>query len=772
MSFSKHINLSFRRRLWLVAFLSLAGLVALTLLLPAGVYLSSPRWDLGEFAALRGYVAESLRAGHFPLWNPYIYSGEPLLGDFQSGELYPPNVIFLVLPLVRAMNLSFLLHLWFVGWGVGVWAGRRGYHPWAATLAGLTAALSGPVFLRLANGQLAYLIGIAWTPWILCGLEAAWRGPARKPLLWTMAAVALQISGGHPQYVFYGAIAAGLHAIAQSIIDPAVRRRALPMVALAYVGGALLAAALLLPGLAAMGESVRQGRLDYDFVRTSAFPPENFLTLIAPGFFGNFTALEYWGRYFYWEMCLFFGVAGLALAVLALGDKVHRRTARAEACLVVVFVVLALGEHTPLLRFLYDYVPYFDKFRSLSKFSYPAMLFAVMALAAGADAVLRGRVGAKLLSVGLMVVGLVAGGAGICLLLQPAGLNGMLALVQHSNESLALNALFADPQFATHAARQAGRSLAWGGLILALCGAAWLLARRWPGWRFVPLAVLPVEMLCFAHANLLTVPADYLRFAPMKNFIAAHPGDYRIINPAGLNAGYFLGVSDLWGDNPSAMKRYAEFLAFSQGQNPDRANQMVGSNNLSPMLALLRLRYAFAIVNQDIQAVEYHNTLPHALLFADYQVCPGRDAIFAEFAKPDFDPYQTVFLETEPVPKPEPAATPGTVKVAEINGDKLEIEADTAKPAILLITDVYSRDWYARPLAGSIQTHYDILPGDYILRAIPLEAGHHHLAVEYNPPSFHKGLWISAVAWVVWLAAYLAGGRQRVTLTDGMAAAE
>ena len=40
---------------------------------------------------------ESLKKGEIPLWNPYSFSGNPLLANMQSGVFYPLNLLF-VLP--------------------------------------------------------------------------------------------------------------------------------------------------------------------------------------------------------------------------------------------------------------------------------------------------------------------------------------------------------------------------------------------------------------------------------------------------------------------------------------------------------------------------------------------------------------------------------------------------------------------------------------------------------------------------------------------------
>jgi hypothetical protein len=81
----------------------------LVLVLPSGTLLSASNTDMiSEFVSSRAYPAESLHHGHLPLWNPFTYAGQPFLGGFESAVLYPPNLIFLCLPLARALNFSML----------------------------------------------------------------------------------------------------------------------------------------------------------------------------------------------------------------------------------------------------------------------------------------------------------------------------------------------------------------------------------------------------------------------------------------------------------------------------------------------------------------------------------------------------------------------------------------------------------------------------------------------------------------------------------------
>jgi uncharacterized membrane protein YfhO len=113
---------------------------------------------------------------------------------------------------------------------------------------------------------------------------------------------------------------------------------------------------------------------------------------------------------------------------------------------------------------------------------------------------------------------------------------------------------------------------------------------------------------------------------------------------------------------------------------------------------------------------------------------------------PAFDPRQQVILETTPDPAPVKGKATGTATVTEEGTDYLIVEANLPAPAILLITDNYSSGWRAVALPGSSQEHYDLLPANYILRAVPLGAGNHRLRIEYEPLGYRIGKWISLVS--------------------------
>ena len=484
-----------------------------------------------------------------------------------------------------------------------------------------------------------------------------------------------------------------------------------------------------------------------------AFPFENLLTLVAPGVFGDLAGHLYWGRDYLWEMSAFAGVTGLVLAASAAGDARHGRTARRDLGMAGLLLLLAFGSQTPLFRFLYHFVPGFDRFRGMSKFTFPAMIYFVLAAASGADALLAGRLRARAPAWATLGAGAAAAAVGAWFWARPQSIAPWLLLVKASGDSELPANVLTLPAVIYAAGLQAGHALVQAGIVLLLLAACCFALPRWPRLRWAPCLLLGLEMLLFARAHFGTFRQVDVMPAVLRNFTLSHPGDYRVLNAVCVNNGYLLGAPDIWGNDPALLRRYAEFMTYTQGGDVNRATQVVFFHSFPRAYGMLRLRYSFQPSAAGVDWVEYSGAMPRVQLVTDYRVLPGRDAILAAMARPDFDPSRTAILETEPNPRPQPGPTPGTVRILEATPDSLAIEADVRRPALLLITDPYSRDWRARPLVGD--AHYDLLPADYIIRAVPLAAGHHLLRLDYMPAWFRAGMVVSVLAWLLWILGLL-----------------
>jgi hypothetical protein len=261
-------------------------------------------------------------------------------------------------------------------------------------------------------------------------------------------------------------------------------------------------------------------------------------------------------------------------------------------------------------------------------------------------------------------------------------------------------------------------------------------------------------MFWFAHQARPTFDSASVINRDEELFLREHPGNYRILNRFNPNSAMSMRVSDLWGYDASVVRRYAEFMAWTQDEDPDKATQDVTFKWADPLFSLLRLRYILLPQPGNFRSLEVETPpLPRVLLISKYRIAKFRDAIFTALRAPDFDPRVEAILENEPDPPPVPTEVPGTAQIVAETTDDLTIEADVVQPAILLITDVYTPSWRAVSMPGSIQSHYRLQPANYILRAVPLAAGHHRFRVEYFSPEFEIGKWISLVATVLFVGA-------------------
>jgi hypothetical protein len=156
--------------------------------------------------------------------------------------------------------------------------------------------------------------------------------------------------------------------------------------------------------------------------------------------------------------------------------------------------------------------------------------------------------------------------------------------------------------------------------------------------------------------------------------------------------------------------------------------------------------------------------MPHLQLIWNYRVLQNRDAIFDAMRLETFDPTHEVILESEPEPTPVRSNNNGAARITATTTDSLTIEADVEQPSVLLITDAYAASWRTISLPGSTQAHYDLLPANYVLRAVPLAAGHHLLRIEYRPVAFAIGKWISLICAVALLAAMVRCRRSNTSL--------
>jgi len=284
----------------------------------------------GYFVPMRVATAHRLGAGEAPWLNDRNGCGEAWFADPETGGLYPPHWIYLLLPASWGMSLEIGLHLALLALGVGMLARRLGADGRGRLAAEVAAWSAGPV-LTVA-GMINNLDTLAWVPWMV--LAAGRRDRLAVPL--TALAGGMAWLAGEPVVFAFGAAVAWLAAPR--------RGRAAAGIGLALA----IVAVQLLPFLAWVGAGDRGGGEKLQYLAGSV-APLGWLRVLAPG-------IPEHGPGTYFVKSLFVGGPFLVLALLGLRRRWRWGLAAAGLAVLATLPAIGAGEiYLALTRSLLRY---------------------------------------------------------------------------------------------------------------------------------------------------------------------------------------------------------------------------------------------------------------------------------------------------------------------------------------------------------------------------------------------------------------------------------
>jgi hypothetical protein len=367
------------------------------------------------FEPMYGLMQSRLRAGHIPLWNPYILCGQPLLGNPQMNVFYPTTLLLALSSTWNMIRFGCGVHLWLCG----VFT----YHYLMRWFRHVPAALSGAmVFVGSACllGRLQFppmIFAATFLPLLLLYTDAILDSRAANGQIGLTVATGLMLLAAHPHVAYLALLCCLTYAGARMLRIagreplPELRRiRAwrLGRSLLVPLGlGVALAAVQLLPALQVMLESPRE-RLTPGQANRFMLDPSHLLTLIWPHFLGHPSTRDYWGPGNVWEPAVFIGWLPLLLIGYAWARAGAAPFVRYWLLLVGVCVWLAMGVNAGLYVVAFYLLPGLGKFHDPARLLIPATFGAAALTCAGFDALRRNwawysdRVGAAIL-VGLAV---------------------------------------------------------------------------------------------------------------------------------------------------------------------------------------------------------------------------------------------------------------------------------------------------------------------------------------------------------------------------------
>jgi hypothetical protein len=338
----------------------------------------------------RQYLAEALRSGRLPLWNPHVALGRPYLADIETAVFYPPNLVHLFLDPTVAYALLTVAHATLALWGMLQLGRHLRFEPWVRWLCGALFLSSQVLVARLQAGQTHYVQAIAYLPLLFLLTTRLGDRTSGARVLGLSALLAMQLLCGHPQIAWLTWVGLGAFVLGRAEWGrEGVRRlsRALLSLGGAVVGALALAAPTLLPFLEMVGQGNRSPHT-MEWSGAKAMGAFYWSSLAVPD--GGLAA-------FYWEYNLYTGLAVLAGGLAGLAATWRERECRGLWLTGVLAALLGSGSHTPAFGLFYFLVPGANVFRLHSR----AALLVVFVLVLGLGLFLSRRLRPRVVVLGL-----------------------------------------------------------------------------------------------------------------------------------------------------------------------------------------------------------------------------------------------------------------------------------------------------------------------------------------------------------------------------------
>lgn len=724
------------------------------------------------------------------LWTTLLFAGFPVMGDPQTMASYPPALVCSLW--AGSFNVfvlsAYVLASSFTYGYVRALTGSR----LAALAAGVIYGMGG--FFMAHLGHTNVIHSAAWMPLLLWALERLRHRASPGWVVVAAVAVACSTLAGHPQFGFYTLLVGFAYVAVLAWGAPAGGYRFSGCGLAGMVLGLGLAALLLVPTAELAGQSYRARMTFADFAGYS-LPIKQLPMLLFPYLYGG-------GGNFSGPDPLFFGRGGglteatgyvglLPLVLAGLGFAFRRREGVARFWLVVAVlsVLAALGKESPLVRLLY-HVPVYNKFRILTRHAVHCSLavavlsgfgLAGLARLGRAERLRALRRGAAVLATvcGLMLVlfwGLGRAGA-YAHPFDPAAVP-VLSVVPWHNPAVGI------PLVLLIVGLGAAGLWAWypAAPTKALLVVALVLDVGYFGWCYNCRGFGGVDADVIAMPDGLRPYREELTRTGQRLLPLSGDGPKEMAPP---NRSRLWGLPSALGYAPLVLKRYTEltdchYIGFDSYAALDPASRvfdvlavrylLLPRTYLNPALAkaapLLTAgdRWRHCADLGTVAIYENPRALPRAWLTAE-AVCLSPDQVRQTIRQgrlPDgrlFDPRRTALVE-EPVSFAG-GGSEGRVEVIEAADGRVEVVAESAAPAFLVLSDTWYPGWQVE-VNGRPAT---IARTNYVLRGVLLPGGRSRVVFTFRPQSFHLGVGITGLSVLVVLGLLVWGMRSKARNT-------
>jgi len=719
-------------------------------------------------------LGRALAQGAWPLWEPGLGFGQPLLADPGLQVLYPVTWLELALPWNVAYTALVLVHLALAGSGTFRLARRLGAGRAGAWTGALLFVLSGPV--QSAVNLWHHFSGVAWMPWVLLAVDTLVRRPGAFACLGLAAPLALQVLAGSADVC---AMTLAL-ALLLGVFRLLERRRASRLRALGWTAAALaLSAALTCPLWWSAAEVVSRSARSAlpEDVRTAwSIPAAGLARLVAPldparvPFEPTLWTSLYDRPLHPLLFSLYQGLPALGLAAASLLARARRGRALGLAALALLAVAFSMGPHSVVYGPLCWAVPMLRTFRYPSKALWAVSLVTALGAGLGVRALaglaplrrlaLASAVLAASLAVALVTARLHTGaywapilGAAFAFVLALLGRGVQPRLGRYALAALALADLTAAHQSlnATLPARLLFEPPALVGPLRSIGD-----GQRVHIWDYQILPGTAERLLGRSDAYRAAAPPPgvdqrVLGFVAQRQFLVPPTATF-----FGIETSYDLDNRGLFSHE---LNNLCSFLRYVEGTSVHTRLLQMGA--VEKMVVLherglehLRVEAAFpSLMGETMRVLDVDGALPRARLVGRTRVADGIDGLRA-LSDGGFDPRDEAIVAAG-APLLGAAGSPGSVRWLERRADRQRLETTSTSPALLVLADAYDPGWRATVDGAPAR----VVRANFAFRGVPVPEGGHVVELVYRPRSVVWGAAV-ALAAVVVAAGLLVAGRR------------
>jgi len=267
----------------------------------------------------RSFAIDELKSGRWPLWNPYYFTGMPLLANFQSAVFSYVNIFFLFFSKPIAWSLGIMTSPLLTMLTMYVFLRHKKLEKLSSLLGAVIFSLSGFEIAWLEYNVLCQTA--LFLPLFLLTIDLFFENKKWSLFLISFL-VAFQIFSGYIPLVIYSYVVCIFYILFFYFI-PELKQRRIKwgryfLLLGFWVVGLGVSAIQLFPGYELFSLSIRKIDPIVSNSNASFLPFKNLITLLAPDFFGNPATGNYFGQAFYDNFYFFVGTGSLIFILFSL----------------------------------------------------------------------------------------------------------------------------------------------------------------------------------------------------------------------------------------------------------------------------------------------------------------------------------------------------------------------------------------------------------------------------------------------------------------------